>query len=63
MLQRGFLAGKGFYATFAHTEENIEAYLKSARDVFGEIRNELEQGSVLNRLGGPVAHSGFSRLT
>jgi hypothetical protein len=63
MLERGFLATKGFYATFAHTEEEIRDYLSSASEVFGEIRDELEQGTLRSRLTGPVAHTGFARLT
>lgn len=63
MLQRGFLAGKGFYSTFAHTEEHVTEYLATAREVFGEIRSELERGTLASRLHGPVADSGFFRLT
>lgn len=63
MLGRGFLAGKGFYATFAHTEEHVAEYLTAACEVFAEIGGELERGTLLGRLAGPVAHSGFTRLT
>ena len=63
MLERGFLATKGFYATFAHTEEDISGYLESAREVFGEIRAGIAQGTLASCLTGPVAHDGFARLT
>jgi glutamate-1-semialdehyde 2,1-aminomutase len=62
MLDRGFLATKAFYATFAHTDEDIAKYLASAREVFAEIRSELEEGTLADHLNSPVAHSGFARL-
>ena len=63
MLERGFLAGKAFYATFAHTEEQVNQYLAAAREIFTIIGQELARGTVASRLQGPVAHSGFTRLT
>lgn len=37
--------------------------LAAAHKVFEEIGGELDRGTLLGRLMGPVAHSGFSRLT
>ncbi|MCL5958535.1 MAG: aminotransferase class III-fold pyridoxal phosphate-dependent enzyme [Chloroflexi bacterium] len=63
MLDRGFLAGKGFYATYAHQDEHIERYLDAVEDVFEVLAQALESGTVREMLKGPVAHSGFRRLT
>ncbi|MFN8456750.1 MAG: aminotransferase class III-fold pyridoxal phosphate-dependent enzyme [Anaerolineae bacterium] len=62
MLQHGFLAGKGFYATFAHQDEHVESYLGAVETTFGVIAQALAQGTVLDLLKGPVAHTGFRRL-
>jgi glutamate-1-semialdehyde 2,1-aminomutase len=62
MLEHGFLAGKAFYATYAHQDEHIENYLGAVETTFGLIAQALEQGTVLELLKGPVAHTGFRRL-
>ena len=63
MLDRGFLAGKSFYATFAHTDEHVDNYLSAVRDVFAQISTALAHGRIEVALHGPIAHSGFARLT
>jgi hypothetical protein len=63
MLDRGFLAGKAFYASFAHTDEMIEDYLGAVRESFGILAGALADGSVESRLRGPIAQTGFARLT
>lgn len=63
MLEHGFLAGKGFYATFAHRNEDVATYLEAVEAVFADIRDHRAEGTLAVRLSGPVAHSGFSRLT
>jgi glutamate-1-semialdehyde 2,1-aminomutase len=63
MLDRGYLAGKGFYATFAHQDEHVDAYAAAVRDVFGILGQAFADGSVERLLRGPVAHTGFARLT
>lgn len=63
MLERGFLASGRYYATYAHRDEHIAAYLEAVRDVFRELAEAAAKGDVQRRLGGPVAHSGFRRLT
>lgn len=63
MLERGFLAGNSFYATYAHREEHIARYLQAVEPVFAEIARAMQQGQVGQKLKGPVAHSGFHRLT
>lgn len=63
MLDRGFLAGAAFYAMAAHTDADIEDYGDACREVFGLIASAQATGSVESRLRGPLAHSGFKRLT
>jgi len=63
MLERGFLAGKSFDASYAHTDEHIRTYLDATSDAFKEIADAMEKGTLLKKLNGPVAHAGFHRLT
>jgi len=64
MLEQGFLASTAFYASFAHTEEDVSRYLSACDSVFKELSEIINTGtSVKDRLKGPVCHSGFQRLT
>jgi glutamate-1-semialdehyde 2,1-aminomutase len=63
MLQRGFLAGKSFYASYAHEEEHVQAYLSAVGAVFARLVDAIDRGAVRSELKGPVAHEGFRRLT
>lgn len=66
MLDRGFLAGSGFYPSLAHTERHIEQYGEAAQPIFVELAEAIDAGDVLQRLqqsGCSVRHSGFARLT
>lgn len=63
MLARGYLATGAFYATYAHQDAQIERYLEAVEVTFGELVEALRLGSVETQLKGPVAHSGFQRLT
>ncbi|HMK53198.1 MAG TPA: aminotransferase class III-fold pyridoxal phosphate-dependent enzyme [Methanobacteriaceae archaeon] len=63
MLNRGYLAGNGVYVSYAHDKPNVEEYLENVGDVFGIIKKAVEDGSLIHQLKGPVAHSGFKRLT
>lgn len=63
MLERGFLTTNSFYAMFAHQRHHVDAYLDAVRDVFDRIACAEAKGGVAAMLKGPVAHSGFSRLT
>jgi len=62
MLERGYLAGTGYYPTAAHTAEIIERYGQAVDEVFSMIAQAIRQESVSELLNGPVAHSGFRRL-
>ena len=63
MLQAGFLAAGTFYPTYAHGDAEVVRYAAAVDATFARIRNSLTQGSVMQDLHGPVAHSGFARLT
>lgn len=62
MLKRGFLAFKGVSVSYCHNEEHVERYLASVDEVFELTRKAVENSSVFDLLGGPVAHEGFKRL-
>ena len=62
MLERGFLAGPGFYPTLAHTEEIIALFARSVDETFERIAQVIAHGDVAGALSGPPAHSGFRRL-
>lgn len=63
MLARGFLAGGRFYACWAHQDEHVQSYLAAVKEVFALIARAREKNGVEKMLKGPVAHSGFKRLT
>jgi len=63
MLEKGFLASTNFYASTAHTNENIKNYLDALNDVYAII-SDCEKGnkSIDKLLKGPACHGGFKRL-
>jgi len=63
MLEQGFLASNLFYAMFAHTDENVQNYLKAADKAFEEIARSVEQDDINKKLIGKPASAGFTRLT
>jgi glutamate-1-semialdehyde 2,1-aminomutase len=63
LLENGFLASRGFYATYAHQDEHVKKYLTAVKDAFKLIKEALDTNSVMSKLKGPVAHTGFRRLT
>ncbi|MSU46109.1 MAG: aminotransferase class III-fold pyridoxal phosphate-dependent enzyme [Lacunisphaera sp.] len=63
MLARGFLSAGGFYPTFAHRPDLVVKYLQAVGEVFGLLKKHLDRGTVATALHGPVAQSGFARLT
>jgi glutamate-1-semialdehyde 2,1-aminomutase len=62
MLERGILASRGFYATYAHQDGHVETYLSAVAEVFDTIAKALNEDKIQDLLKGPVAHSGFRRL-
>jgi glutamate-1-semialdehyde 2,1-aminomutase len=63
MLERGFLASKGFYASYAHQDDHVESYLDATSQAFALLVEAVKAGDVEKRLKGPEAHTGFRRLT
>jgi glutamate-1-semialdehyde 2,1-aminomutase len=63
MLEHGFLANQSFYATYAHQVHHIENYLEAVEVVFRIVAQAVESNTVMDQLKGPVAHTGFRRLT
>ncbi len=63
MLKKGYLASSSVYVSYSHTKEIVDHYLSNVNEVFGLIKQAIDQCNVLNLLKGPVAHSGFQRLT
>lgn len=63
MLERGYLDNGNFYATCAHSEEVLARYSEAVADVFSRLAEAVRTGRVGDALKGPVAHTGFARLT
>ena len=63
MLKRGYLASNIFYVSAPHDGNVIERYLDDVNDVFAQLRKAVDTGTVEIRLKGPVAHTGFKKIT
>ena len=63
MLDRGYLTAAAFNATFAHEPRHVTAYLSALDEVFSELKEAIDSGDVAGRIGSPVKHTGFKRLT
>ncbi|MFH0804179.1 MAG: aminotransferase class III-fold pyridoxal phosphate-dependent enzyme [Candidatus Zambryskibacteria bacterium] len=63
MLDLGFLSTNLVYVTFAHKKSHVKNYLKAVDKVFGILKTAINKNDVKSRLRGPVAHTGFHRLT
>jgi glutamate-1-semialdehyde 2,1-aminomutase len=63
MMQKGFLTSKAFYATFTHTNKHVAAYLEALDNILKELSPYIKAGKIDTLPHGPVAHSGFKRLT
>ncbi|NLS90719.1 MAG: aminotransferase class III-fold pyridoxal phosphate-dependent enzyme [Planctomycetaceae bacterium] len=63
MLERGFLAGGAFNATLAHEPRHVAAYLAALDEVLAELAEAICRNDIARRIGGPVKHAGFARLT
>lgn len=62
MLDFGILAGAQFSVSLAHTGEHLMRYVAAADAIFAELAQAIADGDIVARIGGPVRHSGFSRL-
>lgn len=63
MLKRGFLAAGGFNPMLAHEEHHVALYLAALDEVFGELASAIAANDITGRIGGPMKHTGFARLT
>lgn len=63
MLKRGYFASTSEYVSYAHNENIVNKYMNDVDEVFGLIKNAIDKHKVRDLLEGPVAHSGFQRLT
>jgi glutamate-1-semialdehyde 2,1-aminomutase len=63
MLHRGILSGSSFYPTLAHERRHLDVFLAAADEVFAELAQSLRAGDTARRIGGPIKHAGFARLT
>ena len=63
MLKKGFLASNRFYACISHNDELLDSYFNAFDETLSSISKIHDNKSeILNRLDGPVRHSGFNRL-
>ena len=63
MLDRGFLASAAFYPTAAHEKQILDDYIAALDETFAVLADAIAKDDVVSRLRGPIAHSGFTRLT
>lgn len=63
MLKRGFLAAGGFNPMLSHEEDHVALYFTALDQVFEEMAEAIASGDIAGRIGGPVKHAGFARLT
>jgi len=63
MLSRKILAKNSLYLSFAHKKEDIDYYLENIKEVFDELAILIDQNKIEENLLGPIAHTGFTRLT
>src|SRR3989344_4369343 len=63
MMEKGFLTSTAFYASLAHSEKIVEKYLTALDETFATLKKAIETNDVEKRLYGPIAQTGFRRLT
>ncbi|MFH1261640.1 MAG: aminotransferase class III-fold pyridoxal phosphate-dependent enzyme [Candidatus Micrarchaeota archaeon] len=63
LLERRYLASKAVYVSYAHKEDDVNRYLETVDSVFRKLKKAIDKDNVKDMLKGPVAHSGFKRLT
>ena len=63
MMEKGILATNAFYAMHAHSRKHVSRYLDAADEVFSVLSKAIGEDAIERMLKGPIAHSGFRRLT
>jgi glutamate-1-semialdehyde 2,1-aminomutase len=63
MLERGYLVSGVFFSMLAHESHHVEAFVEACDPVFAEMGQAIRDGDIERRIGGPVKHTGFRRLT
>lgn len=63
MLEKGFLSSKGFSPTYVHIKGHVNAYLRALDEILNELISYIKEERLDELPHGPVAHSGFKRLT
>lgn len=63
MLDQGILSGSAFYPTWAHQVSHVDRFLAVADVVFAELAEAIRVGDTDSRIGSPVKHTDFKRLT
>lgn len=62
MLKRGYLLGASIYPTNAYTDSIIDEFGRNTAEIFLLLSEYLKNGSLLDKLEGPVIETGFKRL-
>lgn len=62
MLKKGFLTSKSFYATYAHSANDVDRYLGALDDTFKKLSPYIRSSNINKIYPYPAAHSGFKRL-
>lgn len=63
MLKRGYLASASVYVSYSHNKNNVTDYMKKVDEVFEIIKSSIDNNNIEDILEGPIAYSGFKRLT
>lgn len=63
MLKRGIIASSGIYVSYAFEKKHCDRYLKAVDEVFAFLEKGIKEEKIEKLLEGPVAQSGFTRLT
>jgi len=63
MLKAGYLSTTGYYASYAHTADDITNYLLNVEKVFKKISSAINDNKVSELLEGEICHAGFKRLS
>ena len=63
MLESGYLVNYVFFVMLAHEPHHVDAFVDACDPVFAEMGQAIQDGDIEQRIGGPVKHTGFRRLT